>query len=111
MANALGCETILHGSCWESVRESKNLVWAQLAVEQFQMVGRMIFANVSQRPARGSQRLAVAIEIVMVLLVLGLTTGMLNDSAKRVEGVGAEIMVQPPAASLVETPTLPYRHS
>jgi len=35
----------------------------------------------------------------MVLLVVGMTTGMLDETAKRVEGVGAEVLVQPPGAS------------
>ncbi len=64
------------------------------------MVGRMIVANVFHRPVRTAVSiLAVAIEVGMVLLVVGMTTGVLSESAKRVEGVGAEIMVQPPGAS------------
>ena len=60
----------------------------------------MIVANVLHRPVRTVVSiLAVAIEVGMVLLVVGMTTGMLNESAKRVEGVGADIMVQPPGAS------------
>ncbi|HLI34222.1 MAG TPA: FtsX-like permease family protein [Terriglobia bacterium] len=64
------------------------------------MVGKMIVANVLHRPIRTIVSiLAVAIEVGMVLLVVGMTSGMLNESAKRVEGVGADIMVQPPGAS------------
>ena len=64
------------------------------------MVNRMILANVLHRPVRTIVSvLAVGIEVGMVLLVVGLTTGMLNESAKRVEGVGADVMVQPPGAS------------
>jgi len=33
-------------------------------------------------------------------LVVGLTTGLLTESAKRTEGVGADVMVQPPSASV-----------
>lgn len=64
------------------------------------MVNRIIFANVLHRPVRTIVSiLAVGIEVGMVLLVVGLTTGMLNEAAKRVEGVGADVMVQPPGAS------------
>jgi putative ABC transport system permease protein len=45
--------------------------------------------------------LAVAIEVAMVILVVGLCHGMVNDSAHRVEGVGADILVRPPGASFV----------
>ena len=61
----------------------------------------MIFENVIHRPIRTAVSiLAVAIEVGMVMLVVGMTHGMRNESAKRVEGVGADIMVQPSGASL-----------
>lgn len=65
------------------------------------MVNRMIFENILHRPIRTLVSvLAVAIEVGMVMLVVGMTHGMLHETAKRVEGVGADIMVQPPSASL-----------
>ncbi len=61
----------------------------------------MIFENILHRPIRTLVSvLAVAIEVGMVMLVVGMTHGMLHETAKRVEGVGADIMVQPPGASL-----------
>ncbi len=64
------------------------------------MVYRMIFENIMHRPIRTLVSiLAVAIEVGMVMLVVGMTHGMLHESAKRVQGVGADIMVQPPGAS------------
>ena len=64
------------------------------------MENKMVISNLLHRPIRTViSVLAVAIEVAMVLLVVGLTTGMLNDSAKRQEGVGADVMVQPPGAS------------
>jgi putative ABC transport system permease protein len=65
------------------------------------MVNRMVLQNVLHRPVRTAVSiLAVAIEVGMVMLVVGLTTGLLNESAKRVEGVGADILVQPSGASI-----------
>lgn len=62
----------------------------------------MVFANLLHRPVRTFVSiLAVAVEVAMVLLVVGMTTGMVQETAKRVEGVGAEIMVQPPGASFL----------
>ena len=64
------------------------------------MGNKMIVANVMHRPIRTAVSiLAVAIEVVMVMLVVGLTTGLLNDSLHRTEGIGADVMVQPPGAS------------
>ena len=64
------------------------------------MENKMVLSNLMHRPIRTIVSvLAVAIEVGMVLLVVGLTSGMLNDSAKRVEGVGADVLVQPPNSS------------
>jgi len=61
----------------------------------------MIFENILHRPIRTLVSvLAVAIEVGMVMLVVGMTHGMLHETAKRVQGVGADIMVQPPGASM-----------
>ncbi len=66
------------------------------------MVNRMIISNLLHRPARTIiSILAVAIEVGMVMLVVGMTSGLLNEAAKRVEGVGADVMVQPPNASFL----------
>ena len=43
---------------------------------------------------------AVAIEVLLIIMVVGLTHGMLQESARRTQGVGAEIMVQPQTTSL-----------
>jgi putative ABC transport system permease protein len=60
----------------------------------------MILANVAHRPVRTLiSVLAVAIEVAMVMLVVGMTTGLLKESAKRVEGIGADALVQPPGSS------------
>ena len=61
----------------------------------------MISQNVLHRPLRTFITvLAVAVEVTLVIIVVGLTSGLLLESAKRTEGVGADIMVQPPSASV-----------
>ncbi len=73
-----------------------------LGLPEVQVINKMVLANLLHRPVRTSVGiLAVAIEVAMVLLVVGMTTGMVQETAKRVEGVGAEIMVQPPGASFL----------
>jgi putative ABC transport system permease protein len=65
------------------------------------MIRHMIVQNVLHRPLRTVITiLAVAIEVTLVIIVVGLTSGLLAESAKRIEGVGADIMVQPPSASV-----------
>ena len=65
------------------------------------MVNKLIVSNVLHRPIRTAVSiLAVSIEVAMVILVVGLCHGLVNDSAHRTEGVGADILVQPSGASL-----------
>ena len=65
------------------------------------MIRYMITQNVLHRPLRTFITvLAVAVEVTLVIIVVGLTSGLLSESAKRIEGVGADIMVQPPSASV-----------
>ena len=66
------------------------------------MVNKLIVSNVLHRPIRTAVSiLAVSIEVAMVILVVGLCHGLVNDSAHRTEGVGADILVQPPGASFL----------
>jgi putative ABC transport system permease protein len=66
------------------------------------LVNKLIIANILHRPIRTAVSvLAVAIEVAMVILVVGLCHGLVNDSARRVEGVGADILVQPPGSSML----------
>ncbi len=65
------------------------------------MMREMVMRNVFHRPMRTAVcLLAVAVEVSVVVLVVGLTTGLLAETAKRIEGVGADIMLQPPSASV-----------
>src|ERR1700691_5221870 len=61
----------------------------------------MILQNARHRPVRTVITIiAVAVEVTLVIIVVGLTSGLLLESAKRTEGVGADVMVQPPSASV-----------
>jgi putative ABC transport system permease protein len=64
-------------------------------------MNRMILANLMHRPFRAFISIvAVAVEVTLILLIVGIMLGMLNDSSNRQAGIGADIMVQPPGASL-----------
>ena len=65
------------------------------------MIRQLVLRNVIHRPLRTLiSVLAVAVEVTLVITVVGLTSGMLQETAKRIEGVGADVMVQPPSASV-----------
>ena len=65
------------------------------------MMVELITRNLLHRPLRTLiSVLAVAVEVALVVLIVGLTSGLLTETAKRIEGIGADIMLQPPAASV-----------
>lgn len=62
---------------------------------------QMLWGNILARPLRSSLSvIAISIQVILVLLIVGLTTGVLSEWAKRQEGVGADILVQPPNSSV-----------
>ena len=66
------------------------------------MMGEFIMRNLLHRPLRTLIGvMAVAVEVALVVLIVGLTSGLLAETAKRIEGIGADIMLQPPAASIL----------
>jgi putative ABC transport system permease protein len=65
------------------------------------MMSELIVRNLLHRPLRTLIGvLAVAVEVALVVLIVGLTSGLLTETAKRIEGIGADVMLQPPAASV-----------
>jgi putative ABC transport system permease protein len=66
------------------------------------MMGQFVFRNLFHRPVRTLIGvLAIGVEIMLVVVIVGLTSGMLQETAKRIEGIGADIMVQAPAAQII----------
>jgi putative ABC transport system permease protein len=65
------------------------------------MIQQLIVNNVRRRPIRTAVSvIAVGVEVALVILIVGLTSGLLQETAKRIEGIGADIMLQPPSASV-----------
>jgi putative ABC transport system permease protein len=63
---------------------------------------QMIFASLISRPVRTLVSiLAVALEVTLILVIVGLTTGMTNDSGKRIVGVGGDVILQAPNSSII----------
>ena len=65
-------------------------------------MNKMIFANLVHRPVRSIISIvAIAVEVTLILLIVGLSLGMLNDAKTRTVGIGADLMVQPPGSSFL----------
>jgi putative ABC transport system permease protein len=65
------------------------------------MMGEFVFRNLFHRPVRTLIGvLAIAVEVTLVVTIVGLTSGMLQETAKRIEGIGADVMMQSPSAQI-----------
>jgi len=66
------------------------------------MMWHLVVRNLFHRPMRTLIGvMAIAVEVALVILIVGLTSGILRETAKRIEGIGADIMVQAPAAQIL----------
>jgi putative ABC transport system permease protein len=65
-------------------------------------MNKMIIANLVHRPVRSIiSIIAIAVEVTLILLIVGLSLGMLNDNKSRTVGIGADLMLQPSDASII----------
>src|SRR5260370_36584556 len=62
---------------------------------------QMFWGSIKARPLRiFTSVIAIDIQVILVLMIVGLTSGVISEWGKRVEGVGADVLVQPPNASI-----------
>ena len=59
------------------------------------MINRLVIRNLFHRPVRtGLTILAVALEVMMILMMVGVSEGLLRESQRRTRGVGADILIR-----------------
>ncbi len=64
----------------------------------------MVVNNLTRRPVRTALSvLAVLVEVVLIISVVGLVHGLLNEAAERQRGANADIVVQPSGGSALMT--------
>jgi putative ABC transport system permease protein len=64
------------------------------------LVNRLVVENLKHRPIRTLLSiLAIAIQVTMVLTLVGVSNGMLEEQARRSRGIGADIVVRAPGGS------------
>ncbi len=62
----------------------------------------MILANLLHRPIRSLiSVIAIMVEVTLILVIVGLSLGILNDTKHRQAGIGADVIVQPPGSSFM----------
>lgn len=68
------------------------------------MLNKLIFANLTHRPVRTLLSvLAIAVEVTMILTLVGVSHGTLDSTKNRAKAVGADIMVRPPGSSVMSS--------
>src|ERR1700756_5909479 len=66
------------------------------------MMNKMIMGNLAHRPIRSLISIvAVALEVTLILLIVGVSLGMVNDTKQRQAGIGADVVVMPPGSSYI----------
>jgi putative ABC transport system permease protein len=64
------------------------------------MMNKMVVANLVHRPIRSLiSVVAIALEVTLILLIVGLCYGIMNDNKNRTAGIGFDVIVQPPGSS------------
>jgi len=68
------------------------------------VLNKLILANLTHRPVRTLLSvLAIAVEVTMILTLVGVSHGTLDSTKERAKGVGADIVVRPPGSSVMSS--------
>ena len=66
------------------------------------MIGKLVLENLKHKPIRSALSIfLIAVPVTLILTLVGLSRGMLEDSARRAQGVGADVLVRPPGTSVL----------
>ncbi|HVN05637.1 MAG TPA: FtsX-like permease family protein [Bryobacteraceae bacterium] len=66
------------------------------------MTARLVLENLKHKPMRSLLSMfLIAVPVTLILCLVGLSEGMLADSARRARGIGADIIIRPPKTSML----------
>jgi putative ABC transport system permease protein len=66
------------------------------------LINRLVFENLKHRRLRTLlSALSIGFQVTMILTVVGISRGMLEDSVTRARGVGADVWVKPPGSTAI----------
>jgi putative ABC transport system permease protein len=72
------------------------------------LINKLVVSNITHRPVRSVLSiLAIAVEVTMILTLVGVSYGTLDGTARRARGVGADIMIRPPGSQVLSLSTAP----
>jgi len=96
----------------DSKRSSVRLFWLCTQTPhtwpEVALLNKLVFENLRQRPVRTCLSvLAIGVQVTMILTLVGISYGTLDETARRARGVGADILVRPPASSIISLSSSP----
>jgi len=63
---------------------------------------KLVLENLKHKPMRSLLSMfLIAVPVTLILCLVGLSRGMLDDSARRARGIGADIIIRPPQTSVL----------
>lgn len=66
------------------------------------MIGKIVVENIKTRPLPTLlSAFLIAVPVTLILVLVGLSYGMVNDSRKRAGGVGADVIIRPPSSNIM----------
>jgi putative ABC transport system permease protein len=72
------------------------------------LINKLVLSNLAHRPVRTILSvLAIAVEVTMILTLVGVSYGTLDGTARRARGVGADIMIRPKGSAAIGLSTAP----
>ena len=90
---------------WITALQTLIYLWTQFCYTrlcQANSMNRLVISNLLHRPLRsGISILAVAIEVAMILSIVGIMVGQISGSRAQTSGIGADLIIRPPNASFV----------
>ncbi|MGA3095068.1 MAG: ABC transporter permease [Bryobacteraceae bacterium] len=67
------------------------------------MTGKLVLENLKNRPIRSLLSvLLIGVPVTLILCLVGLSHGMLEDQSRRARGIGADIFIRPPGSSVLQ---------
>jgi len=66
------------------------------------VTGKLVFENLKHRPMRSLLSiLLIGVPVTLILCLVGLSQGFIQDSQRRARGVGADILIRPKGSSML----------
>lgn len=72
------------------------------------MINTLVVENLKHRPIRTLlSSTIIGVQVTMILTLVGLSFGTLDDMTRRTKGVGADILIRPPGSSIIGLSSAP----